>query len=86
MYKRQGKGRLTRGAIENVVKENTIDNIFAMIDAINNKKTAAALNEYEKLLDVYKRQERAVEKKLEALRKEKYAAYLKAKKQQSSEN
>lgn len=28
----------------------------------------------------------AVEKKLEALRKEKYAAYLKAKKQQSSEN
>ncbi len=45
-----GKGRLTRSTIENVVKENTIDNIFAMIDAINNKKTAAALNEYEKLL------------------------------------
>ena len=34
----------------------------------------------------YLRTERAVEKKLEALRKEKYAAYLKAKKQQSSEN
>lgn len=45
-----GKGRLTRSTIENVVKENTIDNIFAMIDAINNKKTASALNEYEKLL------------------------------------
>ena len=45
-----GKGRLTRSTIEKVVKENTIDNIFAMIDAINNKKTAAALNEYEKLL------------------------------------
>lgn len=34
----------------------------------------------------YLKTERAVEKKLEALRKEKYAAYLKAKKQQSSEN
>lgn len=45
-----GKGRLTRGAIEKVVKENTIDNIFAMIDAINKKNTKAALSEYEKLL------------------------------------
>lgn len=34
----------------------------------------------------YLKTERAVEKKLEALRMEKYAAYLKAKKQQSSEN
>ena len=34
----------------------------------------------------YLRTARAVEKKLEALRREKYAAYLKAKKQQSSEN
>lgn len=34
----------------------------------------------------YLKTERAVEKKLEGLRKEKYAAYLKAKKQQSSEN
>lgn len=45
-----GKGRLTRSTIENVVKENTIDNIFAMIDAINKKNTRVALNEYEKLL------------------------------------
>ena len=34
----------------------------------------------------YLKTERAVEKKLDALRREKYAAYLKAKKQQSSEN
>ena len=34
----------------------------------------------------YLKTERAVEKKLDALRKKKYAAYLKAKKQQSSEN
>ena len=34
----------------------------------------------------YLKTERAVEKKLDALRKEKYAAYLKAKKQQLSEN
>lgn len=34
----------------------------------------------------YLKTELAVEKKLEALRREKYAAYLKAKKQQSSEN
>jgi len=34
----------------------------------------------------YLKTERAVEKKLQALRMEKYAAYLKAKKQQSSEN
>lgn len=34
----------------------------------------------------YLRTVQAVEKKLEALRREKYAAYLKAKKQQSSEN
>ena len=34
----------------------------------------------------YLRTERAVEKKLQALRKKKYAAYLKAKKQQLSEN
>ena len=34
----------------------------------------------------YLRTAQAVEKKLEALRREKYAAYLKAKKQQSSEN
>ena len=34
----------------------------------------------------YLKIERAVEKKLDALRREKYAAYLKAKKQQSSEN
>lgn len=45
-----GKGKLSRAAIEKVVKENTIDNIFAMIDAINNKRTGAALYEYEKLL------------------------------------
>lgn len=34
----------------------------------------------------YLRTVQAVEKKLDALRREKYAAYLKAKKQQSSEN
>lgn len=45
-----GKGKLRRADIEKVVKENTIDNIFAMIDAINNKRTDAALYEYEKLL------------------------------------
>lgn len=44
------KGKLNRDAIKKVVKMNTVDNIFAMIDAINNKKTDLALNEYEKLL------------------------------------
>ena len=34
----------------------------------------------------YLKTAQAVEKKLEALRREKYAAYLKAKKQQSSKN
>lgn len=45
-----GKTRLNKETIKKIVKENTIDNIFAMMDAINNKRTEDALNEYEKLL------------------------------------